>query len=405
MSDITIQYFERAAELPADDWNELANGTAFTSSAYLRTIEEYGIKPLRPRFLLAYSNGKLAGGTVLEMVEDADRENGVVRSLLGRNRIARALLQRHLSPNLTVGAPLGYGGHLLLAKGMNAGQRSLIALELVTAAERLAESLSCPLWFAGVLATDTTLLEALRSSGFLSARYLPVADIAIKWRSFDDYVEALKSRSRSVAKDIRREQNRCRTAGITFGVPSSERDCSHELLGLSNQTYRRHGSGSGPFASGYFSALQDRLGDDFLVCTACRGKHIVGFVTMLSDGTTAWADSYGLDYDHPDSAFVYFNLVFQWPIRKAIEIGLERVVFGRGQYQLKSRRGCETTDSYLLTKPSNRAGRIACATLLQTVSSHYAKQSDSSIAVTRGSVSETRNRHRTISWHTTSANS
>ena len=147
-----------------------------------------------------------------------------------------------------------------------------------------------------------------------------------------------------------------------------------KLVDMANQSYRRHSEFAFPFRPGFFSSLQAGLHDSYMVCVAKRGADTLGFVTMLADGDTAWADSYGLDSRRSDTAFVYFYLAYHWPIRAAIERGLRRIVFGRGQYELKLRRGCSLTDTYVLVKPSGRISRTFHAGLLHVVDRSYAKQ-------------------------------
>jgi predicted N-acyltransferase len=374
MSQLRIQHCESIAHIHTDDWNRLENKSGFTSSAWLQTVEQFSIQSVRPQFILAYADNKLVGAMILELVKDIDRENSVAQAILGGNRLGHSLFTNLFLPNLAAGVPHGYGGQLLVDSNGDAGWRAKIARTLVAEAEALSESFGAPLWFPNVLATDKLLLETLHQADYLSTRYLPLAEIAIDWDTFDDYVASLKHRSQNVVKDIRRERNRCRAAGVTFEEPSDLSNSDSKLVEMASETYLRHGNSRFPFSRGFFSALHHQLGPNFLVCLASKSGHPLGFVTMLSDGDTAWADSYGLDYAHPDSKFVYFNLVYQWPIRKAIELGLKRIVFGRGQYELKSRRGCTLIDSYLLVKPANWFGRAFYASLFRLVDRHYGKQ-------------------------------
>ncbi|MFT5418689.1 MAG: putative N-acyltransferase [Gammaproteobacteria bacterium] len=372
MEKITIHCHDSISTIEKDAWENLAHRSKFTSYAWLQATSDYCGDPSQLQLLLAYVGDDLQGAMILETVGDAGKQNSVARAVLGGNKIVRGAIGRYFVPNLAVGTPHGYGGHLLLASHSGDELRAKISKKLISAAETLSESLRTPLWFMGVLEADDQLLKALQQNGYLSARYLPLAEMAIEWNTFEEYLSWQKRRSRSVSKDIRRERNRCRAAGLIFEEPSDVSKLDNVLIELANQPYQKHGEHKFPFERGFFTSLQEQLGSSFMLCTARKGDNVIGFVTMLSDGESAWADSYGLDYGQAESAFVYFNLVYHWPVQKAIELGLKRIVFGRGQYELKLRRGCVLTDTYLLYKPSKWIARKIYSHLFRVVDDHYA---------------------------------
>lgn len=377
MNQITIRHHDSISDVEEVEWDGLSHRSKFTSYAWLQTVSQFSNEQVDLQLLLAYAENKLRGAMILEMVRDKDRQNGVARAVLGGNRIILGAFGNHFVPNLAAGVPHGYGGHLLFADAGDPELNVEIAHHLIDAAEELSESLRAPLWFLGALATDKLLLATLQQKGYLLSRYLPLAELPIQWKSFDEYLTWQKRRSRSVSKDIRRERNRCRASGVTFDGPTDISNLDGVFIDLANQVYQKHGSVKFPFERGFFTSLRQRLGNSFMLHTACKNGEVIGFVTMLSDRETAWADSYGLDYRQADNAFVYFNLVHHWPVQKAIELGLKRIVFGRGQYELKLRRGCTLTDTYLLYKPSHWIARKLFTGFFKVVDKHYSMETTS----------------------------
>lgn len=374
MDQITIHHHDSISAVEEDEWERLVHQSGFTSYAWLQTTSGFCAEPIQLQLLLAYVEDVLQGAMIVETVREPGKQNGIARAVLGGNRLILGAFGNHFVPNLAVGTPHGYGGHLLFAGHSDAELRAKVAHNLIAAAEELSRTLRTPLWFMGVLAADEQLLTILRQKGYLSARYLPLAELPIQWETFDEYLGWQKSRSRGVSKDIRRERNRCRAAGVTFEEPSNISKLDDVLIELANQPYQKHGNVRFPYERGFFTSLKAQLGSSFMICTACKDGKTIGFVTMLSDGESAWADSYGLDYRQPDSAFVYFNLVYHWPVQKAIEQGLRRIVLGRGQYELKLRRGCILTDTYLLYNPSHRIARKLYGGLFKVLDEHYSTE-------------------------------
>jgi predicted N-acyltransferase len=377
MNSVQIRHYDSVSAIRPAEWSRLSVLSGFSSYSWLQAVERYAAGTCAPRYVVACIQERPVGAVVLELVNDVDRESGIVRRLLGGRRVLRHTFGKCLVPNLVAGTPFGYGGQFLFDTSIGNELLRRIAQSLLSAVEELSESLRAPLWFSDVLASDVQLIQTLRDAGYLSSRYLPLAELAIEWHTFDDYVATLKTQSKNVAKDIRREQNRCRSAGVILEEPTDLGDLDKRFVELADQTYGKHGDLAFPFKPGFFSSLKRNLGDDFLVCNALEGGNVLGFVTMISDGHTAWAGNYGLDYTNNASAFVYFNLVLQWPVRKAIELGLKRLVLGRGHYELKIRRGCTLSDTYLFHKPSNALSRPVYARLFHSLDRHYNKQAGS----------------------------
>ena len=374
MSRYCIRQYQSLAELPQADWCRLDGPAAHCNYGWLRSVERFRSEPLELQFLVAYENDSPVGAVILERVTEPDREGGIARYIFGGKRNLRKTLGQWLLPALSAGAPHGYGGQLMLAANVAAGSARQVVSQLIRAAESLSSEQNTPLWFSGVMASEQLLLNSLRAAGYQSARYLPIAELKIEWSSFDEYANDLKQRHKNVAKDIRRERNRCRAAGVNFDEPDEIDSYDVAYIRLANETYARHGDSPFPFTNGFFSDLRRELGDDFLACNATKNGNLLGFVTMLVDGDTAWGDSYGLDYSNPDSTFAYFNLIFHWPIQKAIELGLKRIVFGRGQYTLKLRRGCSLTDTFFLHKPAGGIQAFLHRPVFRLLDRHYARR-------------------------------
>lgn len=374
MNQIQIQHYDSVSAIDPIEWDRLGVISGFSSYDWLRVVERYATSPYTPRYVVAYVHERPVGAIVLELVNNVDREGGIVRRALGGRRVLRHTFGKYLTPHLVAGTPFGYGGQFLIDVHVESSRRRRIIEELLSAAEALSTSLRAPLWFSDVLADDVLLMDTLKGAGYLSSRYLPLAEIEIRWKTFEDYVDALKNESKNVAKDIRRERNRCRAAGVFLEEPTELRDREETFIQLANQTYGKHGDLSFPFQEGFFSSLRQAVGEKLVICNAQMDDKVLGFVTMLSDGNTAWAGSYGLDYTNDASRFVYFNLVLQWPVRKAIELGLKKLVLGRGHYELKLRRGCSLNHTYFFFKPSSGLSTPIYARLFRMLDRRYALQ-------------------------------
>lgn len=374
MTGIDLTHHDSAASVDRRAWDSLCGHTGFSRSGWLRAVESFAAAPARPHLLTAGFEGAICGGMILRFDNDPHAADGITRRLLGGNRRLRSLWRQVGGPALVAGAPHGYGGELLLREDLDDGHRRRVADLLFDGAENLSRELRASLWFSGVREADTTLINSLGTRGYPHGRYLPLAEVDIEWESFEEYLQWQRRRSPRLARKIRRERERCREAGVTLVEPEDLSGFGPVFHDLCSRTLTKYGESDFPFRPEFFDAVRSELGAAYLVCAAMRHGQIIGFSSLIRDGDTAWADSYGLDYGKADGTFTYFDLTHYWPIEKAIELGLKRVVFGRGQYDAKLRRGCRLSDTYIYCGWPYRLGRSLSGVLLATVDRHYAKQ-------------------------------
>jgi uncharacterized protein len=377
MSATRLEIRESINQIDPTQWENLAGTQGYSSHGWLSAVERFPNDPVDPKYLLVFRDGYLIAAMIAEIVRNPDRQNGVTRVLLGRGRWGLNILHSCFLPALAVGVPYGYGGHVLLAPNLAPAMRAELVRILVAGIDALGQSLGLPVWYLNVLSENSELCGALEASGYLHARHLPLAVLDVRWESFDDYLGELRRRSRKLVKDIRRESNRCRDAGVRLVEiedPKAVSSLDSRLINLASQTWKRHGEDRFPFRPGFFSSLGTGMGGSLLVCTATRANELVGFASMVTEGDTAWAESLGLDYDAAGNDFTYFNLVFHWPIEAAIARGLKRIVFGRGQYALKMRRGCVLSDTLIFHKPGSSLLHGPYRVGLRMLESYYQRQ-------------------------------
>jgi len=314
---------------------------------------------------------------ILRLEDDPHGADSIARRILGGNRSLRSLWRRVAGPSLVVGAPQGYGGELLLRADLDDRTRRQAADTLLDGAQALGRELGASLWFSGVREADDMTTGCLGDRAYARARYLPLTAIDIEWGSFEEYLRWQRQRSARLAKNIRRERARCRDAGVTLIEPKDLDGLGRLFHKLADQTMAKHGGPDLPLRPGFYEAVRKGLGAAHLVCTAVRHGEVIGFVSLVCDGDTVWADSYGLDYAKAEGTFTYFDLTHYWEIEKAIELGLKRVVFGRGQYEARLRRGCHLVDTYIYRAAPSVLDRTLYGLVLTRVDQHYARQARS----------------------------
>jgi predicted N-acyltransferase len=363
--------YDSIREIDRSDWSSLELPSAFLSHGWLATVETMAVKPPKFWYLLMYQGPTLVGAVAGEMVTSDRRRGSFNRAVLGRAAKPASRLGLGFEPTLVCSAFDGYGSTLLIGKSVEHAERQEITRRLLNAWRDFARDRRLPLGFCGLTDEEHELVETLKSSGFHRSSQLPIARLAIRWDSFSEYLQSVRTTSASVAKDVRRERNRLCKSGIEIRTFVPEPPDEPRLLELAQANYRKYGDGRFPYEGPYFSTLARALGDDLVLYGAWKGKQLVAFSLMLRNQDRAWGTYFGCDYEASGRDHTYFNIVFNRPIEDAIESGLSYLYFGRGLHDLKCRRGCESIPSYLFYRSRNRYVNLLFGPAFRLRSSYF----------------------------------
>lgn len=369
-----IEQHQSVAAYSAEQWNRLGPGTGFTRHAWLSAVERFSLEPPELRILAVEEAGQLLGATILCRVEKTHSSFAMASKLVGSSPFRLATAGRFLVPHHVVGAPSGFGGHLLVDQDLESDRRTSVAAALVEAAYELGRTSGAPVWFSGVIESDETSIRALSDAGCIRANLLPLTEIPVTWKSFDEYVDQRRPVSKWVARNIRRERQRFLESGTEMVEVEPDGEIEDRLAELANRTLGKYGSERHPFRPGFYQAVQSADPRALRLCVARQDGEIVGFCTMIVDGDTAWSEACGFDYERAGNSFAYFNLVFYWPVLVAPDAGMRRIVFGRGQYDLRLRRGCRLRPTYVMRQPQGALGRFLLRQWLGKVDRQYTSQ-------------------------------
>lgn len=167
------------------------------------------------------------------------------------------------------------------------------------------------------------------------------------------YLDALPRKRRA---EVRREMRRFAETG--HGVELAPlRDCHHELADMMARRLRKYGS---DFSTEELARIfaEDAVaydGDAFVLMARSEGRPLA-FVTLFRWGTDLIARSWGFGEERANSAFVYFNLAYYEPIRRAAELGVRRLQLGILSYEAKVRRGAVMHPRWTVLESSRASG-------------------------------------------------
>lgn len=352
------------SDIDEHEWNRLAAQNAFATHRWLRTVETSCRAPLQALYFTLRRDETLIAAAVC-YVCPVTREIETLDDLFfGRLVRAARLLGLSFLPAVVCGPLLGYGWHIGVRPGAGEAAADEARRRILDAMESEADARGLRLTFAHLLDDEGELTGLLTKRGYLRCRNAPVAVLDVKWRSFDEYTADLPPRRR---REFKRQTNRNRDAGNVIARVESTRGVEGRLLDLIDDNALKHNARPFPCGLGFFEALEAGLGEHARIFAARKAGAITAVTVMLVQCDAAFPVAVGVDYRVASDDYSYFQLTYNTLIAHAIESGIRRVYYGRGLYDVKVRRGCWLTDSWIYTRSSG-SHRLASAAWFAVVS-------------------------------------
>lgn len=172
-------------------------------------------------------------------------------------------------------------------------------------------------------------------------RSFQVVYLDLKWKSFDGYLESMRSQyRRSHQKTLANTEN------LKVFI-QNEIEYSDRLYGLYEQVYDRSDVPLGKQNKEFFD-----FSEFITISLKLEGKTI-GFVSLIPNSEELVFNLVGIDYEYTDKYLIYQRLLLEI-VRYAINMKYKTVEFGQTTYDAKLRLGCEHHDTYMQVTHSSK---------------------------------------------------
>jgi predicted N-acyltransferase len=363
----SVNIVESITELKKREWDELAFDNVFASYGWLKTVEEAFAGKICPRYVVIKNSNRLVAVAVSYLFEKRRHVDDLDNILLGRLRRYVSNLGISFMPALICGPLFCYGKHFLVSSEASPEERRIATTELLDTIEGIATGRGLPVGFSGVMDDETELMRLLANRKYRKAIDLPLAFLDIKWGSFSEYVDHLKTISKKARKVVKNEINRNQKEGVVIKPLKGPENHEDRLGELVNDNAYRHNQRPFMFRQGFFAKLKENLGKEARFYVSIKHDAITGVCILLVRNKIGYLPMVGVDHNKTANDFTYFNISFYKPISDAISEGITVLYFGRGMYELKARRGCSSKNVYTYYNPfdnvKDRAVRLWFALL------------------------------------------
>lgn len=362
-------------------WDAVASGQSlFLSRPFCRFMESEGPRLLRTRYAIIYRNETPVAILAARIAPIRDLSTPLNAKIPLRTRASRAL------PDLETGtgdATASMAGRsLLLCGDFYAGGFHGIAVRdgesLGSLWPAIATALNRVMVQEGLSrAQDYVLIKDIPSATGVDARVLRhyqyrrfetspnmVLELSSRWLGYDDYLAQLNVRHRLVAHRAARELYK---QGYTLQHVSHLEPWSSRVHELYLMAQRRSGALYLPYSRQFLPALT-RILDPALVRCSClfQGAEMLGFVLTLKDRDTAICYTTGWDTAAGQSAPLLHSLL-HGVIRDALDLGCQRINFGRTALRIKAQLGAHPDPAELWAMHARAELDLPVATVLETI--------------------------------------
>jgi predicted N-acyltransferase len=335
-NDISVRVLTAIDEIDKDVWSALCSGDDYYSVGYLEVLHGSNLDCLF-RFFVAERAGRIVGycfGYLLHI------------------RMMPGITEKAFS----TGSPTDTGCFPFLLDERENREHLLRCFieEMLAEARRLGADY---VWIMDV--PEDRLPEVERSSAGHGLVELPMfaqALLPIQWKSFDDYLGAMRKRYRvSLRSAIRTVTENGYALEVSRGRDTIA--LAEQMRRLFMEVYERHSEACDQVAlpREYFEGVLAR--PESVVLLMRKSGRLVCFMLLIERESVVEAKFIGLDYAAIGKDQVY-RAVVAAGIRYAIENGFARLDLGMSNDAVKARFGCVFRDIHAYVGPVSRRARF-----------------------------------------------
>ncbi|KIC00529.1 8-amino-7-oxononanoate synthase [Flavobacterium sp. KMS] len=350
----SFQIYTNTASLP-ETWNDLATHNIFLSREYLEVLEKSAPTNMLCHYIGLFKDAELVGIALTQFLDSNKLESFGERDKCVKTSVRNFAFKKFASHVLFVGNNMLTGQNAysfsekisqpkaikLLHKGINALKKDFKSkgqkIHITTIKD--------------FSATEIDMLSAEFKKGYtFSIQPNMVFKINEDWKTEEDYINALSKKYRDQYKRTRKK---------ALGIEKRKMDLE-DIIAFEDVIYDlyHHVAKNAPFntfflAKNHFRVFKETLKEKFLFYGYFIDGKLIGFNTLIMNGTAM--DTYFLGYDESvqREKMLYLNMLYDM-IALSINRNFKEVIFARTALEIKSSVGAKPVKLYGLITHSNK---------------------------------------------------
>ena len=337
-----------ATDTLPDSWNDLAKDNIFLRKEYLEILQDSAPKNMICNFIGLFENTELVGIVLSQFLDLNQLESFGERDKCLKKTIRNFIFKKFASHVLLIGNNMLTGQNAVVFSEKINHELAIKTLQTVVAQlETNFKNIGKKIHITTFKDFDTTEISIFKKSYFqdyylFSTQPNMIFKINENWLSNEDYINSLSKKYRDQYKRARKKASEIEKRKMHL----------EDLILYENEINNLYYfvAKNAPFNTfflkqNHFKIFKEKLKDDFLFYGYFIDNQLVGFNTLIKNGSTL--DTYFLGYSDKvqRDTMLYLNMLYDM-IGYAINKGFKEIVFGRTALEIKSSVGAKPEKMY-----------------------------------------------------------
>ena len=342
LDTITYKIYSSVIQLP-DSWDEVSHRNAFLQTPYLKVLEESAPTNMQCFYIGVFENTKLIGVALSQYLDLNKLESFGERDKCFKTYMRNFIFKNFASHALFLGNNMitGQNGYIF-NKEIAFEKIGKILLECAKEITVYFKKQHIKIHIVSFKDFYQDCAVQLNNSSF-SAMYEfntqpnMIFELDKSWKTNDDYVAAFSKKYRDQYKRAHKKFEGIETRELSLENIIFQENKIYELY--------HHVAKNAPFntfflAKNHFSTFKKQCGERFILIGYYFNQELIGFHTLLLNGSTL--ETYFLGYDEQvqKEKMLYLNMLYNMT-KFGIEKQFEAIIFGRTALEIKSSIGAK----------------------------------------------------------------
>lgn len=353
-SKFSFKIYDSAQNLPSQ-WDSLATNNIFLSQDYLKILETAAPDNMTCYFIGLFYNQEIIGIAVFQFLDLSQIPSFGERDNCLRTKIRNFVFKRFGSKVLIIGNNMLTGQNAFSAN-TKIPQKKVVKL-LKEATETLENDLKKQgnkphlTIFKDFSKTEIKTFDIPEFNSFYKFSTQPnmIFNIKNSWHIFDDYIADKNKKYRDQYKRARKKASALNKKKMNLEDIQNHKQRIHDLY---LNVAKKAAFNTFYLDENHFETFKKNLKDKFLFYGYFDGDKLIGFNTLIKNGSDI--DTYFLGYDEncQKEKMLYLNMLYDM-IAYSINKKYNRIIFARTALEIKSSVGAKAVDMYGLIKHNN----------------------------------------------------
>lgn len=334
--------YSKISELP-ENWDKIAVANAFLQTPYLKVLEDSAPTNMQCFYIGIYEHSQLIGVALAQYLNLNKLESFGERDKCLKTAIRNFVFKNFASHVLFLGNNMitGQNGYTF-SKEIAFRHISEVLVQCAKAITEYFKKQNINIHLVSFKDFYPHCADELKHYDFANVYEFNtqpnmIFELPDDWKNQNDYVTAFSKKYRDQFKRARKKCNE-----ITYRELSLDEIIAHE-----ERIYQlyHHVARNAPFntfflAQNHFSTFKKQLKNQFVLVGYFLNEKLVGFHTLLLNGSVLETYFLGYDSDIQKEKMLYLNMLYNMT-EYGIENRFRKIIFGRTALEIKSSIGAE----------------------------------------------------------------